>query len=560
MNTQLGDYIFIKNLGKGSFGDVFLTKKANSPQLYATKKIPISNLKREKFAQYLKNEINIMKILGHKNIVKLHEVIKRDKNIYIIMEYINGGTLLDYLTSYKKMHNDKPFPQKIIQYFLKQIVDGLIHIHSKNVLHRDIKLENILLNFPPEIKKENRDYTQAQIKIIDFGLSTQLRHFQYKDKDKKILAQSAVGTPMYMDPIILSKYDKYGGIKKYQLYDEKCDIWSLGAITYEMLTGQNLFQAKNMTDLLNKIKKGNYFLNVNELSSEIISFLNCMLQYKPEKRLSAQELAKHQFLTKNPDDFTKADVTKIDYKIVGGRLILNIFDNNTIGMLFPFKPENMINSLTMNLDEISKDLTTEKPNTNIKQNSPPNKNIGSENKKQENAPIIHLKTKSTKDVNGADIAKITDKGGKNFQQNLLKKTFNNLSTNNLNLNKIDSKKINGQNLQKNKGLKIKFNVERVDKIKENVLLNIKFLVTESNILYHKSNLKTENCFKDEWIWQIDNNIWKNIDINNNYFVVYAEIIKNNLNEVFCKNVETITLGKPTGFTIENYINIILIPI
>ena len=229
-------------------------------------------------------------------------------------------------------------------------------------------------------------------------------------------------------------------------------------------------------------------------------------------------------------------------------------------MLFPFKPENMINSLTMNLDEISKDLTTEKPNTNIKQNIPPNKNIGSENKKQENAPIIHLKTKSTKDVNGADIAKITDKGGKNFQQNLLTKTFNNLSTNNLNLNKIDSKKINGQNFQKNKGLKIKFNVERVDKIKENVLLNIKFLVTESNILYHKSNLKTENCFKDEWIWQIDNNIWKNIDINNNYFVVYAEIIKNNLNEVFCKNVETITLGKPTGFTIENYINIILIPI
>ena len=560
MNTQLGDYIFIKNLGKGSFGDVFLTKKANSPQLYATKKIPISNLKREKFAQYLKNEINIMKILGHKNIVKLHEVIKRDKNIYIIMEYINGGTLLDYLTSYKKMHNDKPFPQKIIQYFLKQIVDGLIHIHSKNVLHRDIKLENILLNFPPEIKKENTDYTQAQIKIIDFGLSTQLRHFQYKDKDKKTLAQSAVGTPMYMDPIILSKYDKYGGIKKYQLYDEKCDIWSLGAITYEMLTGQNLFQAKNMTDLLNKIKKGNYFLNINELSSEIISFLNCMLQYKPEKRLSAQELAKHQFLTRNPDDFTKADVTKIDYKIVGGRLILNIFDNNTIGMLFPFKPENMINSLTMNLDEISKDLTTEKPNTNIKQNIPPNKNIGSENKKQENAPIKHLKTKNTKDVNGADIAKITDKGGKNFQQNLLKKTFNNLSTNNLNLNKIDSKKINGQNLQKNKGLKIKFNVERVDKNKENVLLNIKFLVTESNILYHKSNLKTENGFKDEWIWQIDNNIWKNIDINNNYFVVYAEIIKNNLNEVFCKNVETITLGKPTGFTIENYINIILIPI
>ena len=560
MNTQLGDYIFIKNLGKGCFGDVFLTKKANSSQLYATKKIPISNLKREKFARYLKNEITIMKILEHKNVVKLHEVIKKDKNMYIIMEYINGGTLLDYLTSYKNINNGKPFPQKIIQYFLKQIVDGLIHIHSKNVLHRDIKLENILLNFPPEIKKENRDYTQAQIKIIDFGLSTQLKHYQYKDKDKKTLAQSAVGTPLYMDPIILSKYDKYGGIKKYQLYDEKCDIWSLGAITYEMLTGQNLFQAKNMTDLLNQIKKGNYFLNINELSSEIISFLNCMLQYKPEKRLSAPELAKHQFLTKNPNDFTKADVTKIDYKIEGGRLILNIFDNNTIGMLFPFKPENMVNSLTMNLDEISKDITTENPKTNIKQNIPPNINIGSENKKQENAPIKHLKTMKTKDVNRADIAKITDKGGKNLQQNLLNKTFNNLSTNNLNLKKLDLKKVNAQNLQKNKGLKIKFNVERIDNVKENVLLNIKFLVTESNILNHKTNLNTENNFKDEWIWQIDNNIWKNIDINNNYFIVYVEIIKNNLKEVFYKNVETVTLGKPTGFTTKDYINIILIPI
>ena len=162
-----------------------------------------------------------------------------------------------------------------------QIVDGLVYIHSKNIIHRDIKLENILLDFPPNIKTENRDYTQATVKIIDFGLSTQL---QGKKGD---LAKSVVGSPIYMDPIIIQKYKEAGGIQKFKFYDEKADIWSLGAITYEMLTGRNLFKAKNLKDLINKIDIGNYFLDVKDLSCEMISFLNCMLQYYPKKRLSA---------------------------------------------------------------------------------------------------------------------------------------------------------------------------------------------------------------------------------------------------------------------------------
>ena len=559
MIKPVGEFTFIKNLGKGSFGEVFLTKKENSSQLFATKKIPISNLTTKKFEEYLYNEINIMQKLNHKNIVKFHKVIRTPNNIYIIMDYLNGGNLQDYLTNYQKI-NKKPFPQKMIQYFVKQIVDGLIHIHSKDILHRDIKLENILLNFPSNIKEENRDYTQAEVKIIDFGLSTQLKHYRSKDGDKKTLAQSSVGTPMYMDPIILNKYNKYGGIKKYQLYDEKCDIWSLGAITYQMLTGQNLFKANDLDDLIEQVKKGNYYLNVKDLSSEILSFLNCMLQYNPKERLSAQELAKHQFLTHDADNFTPADVSQIDYKVINGRLIISFFNNNTIKGLFPFKPENMLNSYAMNLDVISERITKEKPiPTSIQKPIPKKPIVPIIDKKDKGKDLDNIRRCNTMNNGAFRSADINNTMNRGDFQVFSHKNTSNLARTNLNLNRLNSNNINSPNLQKNKKYEIKFQVERNDNIKENIQLNISFLINESNILHYKSNLTAENNYKDNWIWKINYNLLKNIDINNEYLIVYVEIIKGNSKETFRSNVEKIILGKPVFFQVKNFINFTLIP-
>ena len=559
MIKPVGEFTFIKNLGKGSFGEVLLTKKENSSQLFATKKIPISNLTTKKFEEYLYNEINIMQKLNHKNIVKFHKVIRTPNNIYIIMDYLNGGNLQDYLTNYQKI-NKKPFPQKMIQYFVKQIVDGLIHIHSKDILHRDIKLENILLNFPSNIKEENRDYTQAEVKIIDFGLSTQLKHYRSKDGDKKTLAQSSVGTPMYMDPIILNKYNKYGGIKKYQLYDEKCDIWSLGAITYQMLTGQNLFKANDLDDLIEQVKKGNYYLNVKDLSSEILSFLNCMLQYNPKERLSAQELAKHQFLTHDADNFTPADVSQIDYKVINGRLIISIFNNNTIKGLFPFKPENMLNSYAMNLDVISERITKEKPiPTSIQKPIPKKPIVPIIDKKDKGKDLDNIRRCNTMNNGAFRSADINNTMNRGDFQVFSHKNTSNLARTNLNLNRLNSNNINSPNLQKNKKYEIKFQVERNDNIKENIQLNISFLINESNILHYKSNLTAENNYKDNWIWKINYNLLKNIDINNEYLIVYVEIIKGNSKETFRSNVEKIILGKPVFFQVKNFINFTLIP-
>ena len=102
-----------------------------------------------------------------------------------------------------------------------------------------------------------------------------------------------------MDPRILEKYDKAGGEDKLNKYDEKADIWSLGAICYEMLTGENLFKANTLFELVEKAEKGIYYLPLNfNLSTELISFLNAMLQYEPKKRASAKELLQYPFLTK----------------------------------------------------------------------------------------------------------------------------------------------------------------------------------------------------------------------------------------------------------------------
>jgi serine/threonine protein kinase len=333
----------------------------------------------------------------------------------------------------------------------------------------------------------------------------------------------------------------------------------LGAITYEMLTGQNLFNARDLPDLINQVKKGNYYLNVKDLSSEIISFLNCMLQYNPKERLSAEQLAKHQFLTKDPDRFTKADVSQIDYKVENGRLIVNIFKNNTIQGLFPFKPDDMLNSLTMNLDEISKGFKKEKPNPCIKPTNPINTNIESRNNKKDINYINSLKPIKTQIFNSADIVNLHNKGKGNSQNVFHKRTSKDLPIKKDNLIKEDSKKISSKNSQKNEIYKIKFKVEIIDGIKENVQLNIKFIVNTSNILKHKSDLKEENAFKDEWIWEIDSNHLKNIDINDDYLMIFVDIIKGNSKETISANVDKISSGKAIGFKFKNNINFTLVP-
>ena len=331
------DLTLLKCLGKGAFGEVYLTSKQGSKQKYATKKIDKKFTQNPRAKKYLDNEINILKEIDHPNIIKLVDVKETTHFYYLVMELCNGGGLSDCLEDYQKK-NKKPFPEETVQYLMRQIIDGINYLHKRNILHRDIKLDNILVNFDSDEDKKKRNMLKAKVKIIDFGFA---RHL-----DPAQLAFSTLGSPINMDPGILRKLNKMEHSKDYG-YDQKADIWSLGTICYEMLIGKCTFDAESMRELVSKVEKGNYFLPTT-LSKEAVSFLNGMLQYDSKKRLSAEQLFHHNFLRKPYSELTKINVKEASSKIIGSQIKINSKQNQSIWVIFETDEEN--------LDYVSSDM------------------------------------------------------------------------------------------------------------------------------------------------------------------------------------------------------------
>ena len=295
------DITLIKSVGKGSFGEVFLASRKGTDQMYAVKKVSKSLVLQEKVKKYFNNEIYILKQVNHPNIIKLYEIKQTLNNFYLVFDLCNGGGLSNCLEKYMKQ-NKKPFTQEIAQSIIRQLVSGLQYLHNNKILHRDLKLDNVLLHFNSEEDKNNFNLLKAQVKIIDFGFA------RYLENDS--LAQSVLGSPINMDPQILAKMRKIDNNQSFG-YDQKADIWSLGTICYELLIGVPPFDATSYEELVSKIQKGNYKIPKNlKLSKEAISFINGMLKYNPEQRLSIDQLANHNFLIKNVKDFKEIDLTK----------------------------------------------------------------------------------------------------------------------------------------------------------------------------------------------------------------------------------------------------------
>ena len=318
------DLVLTKSLGKGSFGEVFLTKKAKGPGLYATKRMGRAEYEKPENYKRLANEISILKGINHPNIVKLIEVKKTKNHIYIVTEFCNGGSLFEKLNKYIKAKR-KAFSEEIVQYLMRQLVSAINYLHKNKIIHRDLKLDNILVNFPTENDKNNMNMLAAQVKLIDFGFATRLKSSHHN------LTNTILGTPSNMEPHMLRNMEKHQ--ISVQGYDEKVDIWSLGTLCYEMLVGNLTFYGRNMNELYEKVKQGNYKMPL-WLSKEAVSFLNGMLQYDSNKRFSSDDLLKHDFLIKNVKDFQKVDKEQLKGKIQGNMMKINIRDNNTIWGIF----------------------------------------------------------------------------------------------------------------------------------------------------------------------------------------------------------------------------------
>ena len=224
----------IKEIGNGAFAHVYLEQDEYSKQLYATKIIDTKKLNPlEK--KYLENEIIILNMINHQNIIKLYNVVEKDNYKILVMEYCNGGSLhkqlYDYLAKYRQ-----PFPEKLVQRLMKKILTGVNFLHQNGIIHRDLKLGNILLKYKNELDK---NIYSAEIKIIDFNCS----FINYGTSKPKTI----VGTPQYMAPsVVQNKFTTH-------YYDEKIDIWSLGIVCYEILFGKPLFSEMNQNEIINNM-------------------------------------------------------------------------------------------------------------------------------------------------------------------------------------------------------------------------------------------------------------------------------------------------------------------
>jgi serine/threonine protein kinase len=253
---------------------------------------------------------------------------------------------------------------------MRQIIDAIRYIHNKKIIHRDLKLDNILVHFNSEQDKSNLNMMKAVIKIIDFGFATHIGSLQ--------LCYTTLGSPINMDPNILKKMtDKQRGKDDGTKvgYDQKADIWSLGTICYEMLIGKSAFNSQSMEELVKKVESGSYSIPTN-LSKEVVSFLNGMLQYNAKNRLSADELAHHQFLTKNIRDFEQIDVRKVSNKVNQNKLNVNIKRNQTIWSIFNTEDEDKLINIPGNLSPMEAPI---REDYNIRRPpSPPNKRRNTE--------------------------------------------------------------------------------------------------------------------------------------------------------------------------------------
>ncbi len=287
---------------------VYLAIDSKKNILTAIKSIPKNKMDQEAQKNF-RRELQNLHNLKHPNIIHILDYLNNQSYNYIVLEYCNGGNLREYLQKYMEK-NKAPLNEFFIQKILRQIAPALEFMHSKNIIHRDIKLENILLNFNtyPNIPKNGKRPQALKFseKSLNKDFSAKITGLNFsKDLIQDNMGSTILGTPLYMSPDVVERLDN----KTNKKYNTSADLWSLGVITYELLTGTTPFVGSKYEEVFQNIEKGSYKLPKKlKPSIEIISFINGLLQYYPEKRYDWEQIKQHPFLTKNVEDFNFVDL------------------------------------------------------------------------------------------------------------------------------------------------------------------------------------------------------------------------------------------------------------
>ncbi|XP_078339464.1 uncharacterized protein LOC111107096 isoform X4 [Crassostrea virginica] len=262
----LDQFEFIRQIGKGSYGEVTLQRHKRDRKQYVLKRINLKKAsKREQHAA--EQEAKLLSKLKHPNIVTYKDSFQgKDGYLHIAMQFCEGGDL------YTKLKEQKGVPleeRQVVEWFV-QIAMALQYMHERNILHRDLKTQNIFL-------------TKSKIiKVGDLGIARVL-------ESSSDMATTLIGTPYYMSPELFSN----------KPYNHKSDVWALGCCVYEMATLKHAFNAKDMNSLVYKILKGKMPLMPKQYSPELIQIIKNMLHQEPEKRPSVNRILRDSYIKKN---------------------------------------------------------------------------------------------------------------------------------------------------------------------------------------------------------------------------------------------------------------------
>eukprot|EP00128_Syssomonas_multiformis_P011563 Colp12_sorted_trinity150504_noHs@36419 len=261
----IGNYRLEKTIGKGNFAKVKLAKHILTGQPVAIKIIDKTNLTQTSLSKLFR-EVRIMKMLIHPNIIKLYEVIDTTRTLYLVMEYASGGEVFDYLVTHGKM-KEKEAREKF-----RQIVSAVNYCHSKRVIHRDLKAENLLLD-------ENMN-----IKIADFGFGNQFTPGTKLD--------TFCGSPPYAAPELFQGR-KYDG--------PEVDVWSLGVILYTLVSGSLPFDGTNLKELRARVIRGKYRIPFY-MSTDCENLLKKFLNINPQQRATLDVIMQDKWMNIGYED------------------------------------------------------------------------------------------------------------------------------------------------------------------------------------------------------------------------------------------------------------------
>ncbi|XP_022774864.1 serine/threonine-protein kinase ATG1t isoform X2 [Durio zibethinus] len=214
----IGDYVLKSKLGESSVSTVWKAESQSSGEVVAVKQVFLPRLNKH-LANCLDCELNFLSSVNHPNIIRLLLVLQSESCLFLVLEFCAGGNLASYIRHHGRVQ------EQLARRFMQQLGAGLEVLQSHHIIHRDLKPENILLSGSKD---------DAMLKIADFGLSRSVDPGNY--------ALTVCGTPLYMAPEVL----------QFQRYDEKVDMWSLGAILFELLHGHPPFRGRTNVQKKNK--------------------------------------------------------------------------------------------------------------------------------------------------------------------------------------------------------------------------------------------------------------------------------------------------------------------